>query len=142
MKVVVRGEPSQRTTAPLTKFVPLTVNVNPALPSTAVFGLSEVMVGTGFGGLTVKGSAFEVPPPGAALNTVILIVPGLARSPAGIAAVSCELLTKVVGRFCPPQLITDEGTKLLPLTVNVNDPLPTSAEVGLRLVNCGSGLFP
>ena len=92
--------------------------------------------------MTVKVNVFDVPPPGAGLKTVTLTAPALFKSLAGIAAVNCELLTKVVGRFCPPQLITDKGTKLLPLTVSVNDPLPISADMGLRLVNCGCGLLP
>ena len=45
--VVVRFDPFQRTTEPFTKFVPLTVNVNPAPPMVAELGLMLVVVGTG-----------------------------------------------------------------------------------------------
>jgi len=46
-KVVVRSLPFQRTTAPLTKFVPVMVSVNPPLPATAVAGLMLLIVGAG-----------------------------------------------------------------------------------------------
>ena len=46
-KVVVRFEPFQRTVEPFTKFVPLTVNVNPPPPAVAEFGERLVVVGTG-----------------------------------------------------------------------------------------------
>jgi len=46
-------------------WVPVTVSVNAAPPSTALSGESDVIVGTGLGGgLTVKVSVAEVPPPG------------------------------------------------------------------------------
>jgi len=47
--VVARGLPFQRTTAPETKPVPFTVNVNPGLPGLTVSGTSGwLMKGTGF----------------------------------------------------------------------------------------------
>ena len=46
-KVVRRSLPFQRTTEPLTKFVPVMVRVNPPLPATAVAGLMVVIVGAG-----------------------------------------------------------------------------------------------
>lgn len=47
-------------------WVPVTVKVKAAPPSTALAGESNVRVGTGLGGgLTVKVSAAEMPPPGA-----------------------------------------------------------------------------
>src|SRR5438309_294112 len=48
--VVVRLAPFQRTTAPVTKFEPFTVSVNPAPPAGAVAGLSPVVDGTGLAG--------------------------------------------------------------------------------------------
>ncbi len=44
---VVRSLPFQRTTEPLTKFVPVMVRVNPPLPATVVDGLIVVIVGAG-----------------------------------------------------------------------------------------------
>src|SRR5947209_7775892 len=45
--VVVRAAPFQRTTDPLTKFVPFTVRVKAAAPAVALPGVSEPIVGTG-----------------------------------------------------------------------------------------------
>jgi hypothetical protein len=45
--VVVRGEPSQTTTALLLKFPPFTVNENPAAPAVALLGEIEVTEGVG-----------------------------------------------------------------------------------------------
>ena len=52
-KVVVRLDPPHCTTEPLTKFVPLTVSVNPELPAVVDEGLRLVIVGAA-GGLMVK----------------------------------------------------------------------------------------
>jgi hypothetical protein len=53
-KVVVRLDPAHCTTEPLTKFVPLTVSVNPEVPAVVDEGLRLVIVGAA-GGLIVKG---------------------------------------------------------------------------------------
>ena len=42
--------PAKLMNAPLTKFVPFTVNVNPAEPAAMLVGDNEVTVGTGFDG--------------------------------------------------------------------------------------------
>jgi hypothetical protein len=47
-------------------------------------------------------------------------VPAAAMSLAGMAAVTCVALTKVVVRAAPFQLTVAPETKLLPLTVSVN----------------------
>ena len=86
-KVVVRLDPPHCTAEPLTKFVPLTVSVNPELPAVVDEGLRLVIVGAA-GGLIVKVWAFEVLPPGAGLKTVTLAVPATAMSEADIAAVN------------------------------------------------------
>src|SRR2546430_1800983 len=44
--VVVRATPFQRTTDPLTKFVPVTLSVKAAAPAVALLGASEPAVGT------------------------------------------------------------------------------------------------
>ena len=85
-KEVVLFKPSKRTTELETKFVPLTVIVNSASPAVFEVGDIEVVVGTGL--LTVKVWAFEVPPPGVGLKTVILNVPAVVRSLVKIVAVS------------------------------------------------------
>ena len=75
------------------KLVPCTVSVNPLYAATLVDGDSEVIVGTGLFELTVNVIAFDVPPPGAGVTTVILGVPLLAMSDAGTCAVNCVALT-------------------------------------------------
>ena len=58
------------------KPLPVTVKVKAAPPAIAEFGLMLLMEGTGFGCITVKVAPFEVPPPGAGLNTVTVACPG------------------------------------------------------------------
>jgi hypothetical protein len=84
----------------------------------------------------VKVRAFEVLGPG--FSTVMLAVPTVATSAAGIAAVSWELLTNVVVRFEPFHLTVEFETKLEPLTVNVKAGPPAIAELGLRLLRIGA----
>ncbi len=98
-KVVVRLLPFHCTTESEVKRLPLTVSVNPGLPALADAGLSFVVVGTGL--FMVRVWAFEVPPPGTGLNTVICAVPAVAMSEAGIAAVNWVADTYVVVRFAP-----------------------------------------
>ena len=135
---VVRSLPFQRTTEPLTKFVPVMVRVNPPLPATAVDGLIVVIVGDGF--VMVKVAMLDVPPPGAGLKTVTFAVPAVATSLAGMAAVSWVLETKVVGRSLPFQRTTELVTKFVPVMTRVNPPLPATAVAGLMLLIVGAGL--
>ena len=137
-KVVVRSVPFQRTTEPETKFVPVTVKVNPAPPAWALFGDSWVNVGAGL--LTVNVRAEDVPPPGAGVNTVTCAVPAGAMSAAGIAAVSCVPLTNVVVRSVPFQRTTEPVTKFVPVTVSVKADPPTVALLGERELSPGTGL--
>ena len=136
-KVVGRSLPFQRTFALLTKFVPVMVRVNPPLPATAVDGLIVVIVGDGF--VMVKVAALDVPPPGVGLKTVTFAVPAVATSLAGMAAVSCVLETKVVGRSLPFQRTTAPLTKFVPVMVRVNPPLPATVVDGLMAVIVGDG---
>ena len=115
---VVRSEPLNLTFELETKFVPFTVIVNPASPTVLLDGEMLVVVGTGL--FTVKVRAFDVPPPGAGLNTVILNVPAVFKSLARMVAVSSLSLTKVVVRFEPSNLTTDPDIKFVPFTVIVN----------------------
>src|SRR5262249_32725184 len=65
--VVVRLEPLTCTTEPLMKLLPLTVSVMAALPAWTLLG--EILDMTGTALVTVRFTAAEVPPPGAALAT-------------------------------------------------------------------------
>src|SRR5882724_6152999 len=115
--VVVRFAPFQRTTEVETKPVPFTVRVNGGPPAATDVGLSAVVVGTGL--FTVKVCAFDVPPPGADVNTVTDAEPAVAMSAAAMVAVSWPAETNVVGRSTPFQRTVDVGAKLVPLTVRV-----------------------
>ena len=72
-KDVTRLAPSSCTTELLLKFVPLTVKVKAAPPTTALAGERVAIVGIGL--LTVKLTALDVPPPGAGLVTTTGTVP-------------------------------------------------------------------
>ena len=97
LNVVLRFEPFTRTTEPDTKLLPVTVNVNPAPPAVALAG--EILANDGCGLLTASDSVPVVEPSG--LITPMARLPVEAMSLAGIAAVSCVELTKVVVRFAP-----------------------------------------
>ena len=63
--------------------MPVTVRVKAVLPAVTLAGDMEVVVGTGLVAACadiVNTTTFEVPPPGVALNTVILAVPAVERS--------------------------------------------------------------
>src|SRR5256884_426294 len=98
-KVVVRAAPFQRTVEPLTKRLPITVTLRAACPAEVLAGDSVERAGEGL--LTLTACAAEVPPPGAGVTTVTGAVAAVARSEAGMAAVSCVALTKVVVRAAP-----------------------------------------
>ena len=139
--VVVRLDPFHCTTEPLMKLLPLTVRVKAEPPAVADEGLMLVVAGTGLAAaFIVKVWAFEVPPPGAGLNTVTEAVPAVAMSAAVIAAVNWVADRYVVVRLDPFHCTTEPLTKLLPLTVRVKAEPPGAAEVGLMLVVAGTGL--
>ena len=77
-----------------------------------------------------RNTGVETPPPGLGLLTVTVPVPADATSDAEIAAVNCELLTKVVVLGLPFQFTTDPETKPVPFTVSVNAALPGTTVVG------------
>jgi uncharacterized membrane protein YedE/YeeE len=136
--VVVRAAPLKLTTDAASKFVPLTVNVNAAPPAVALVGESVVIVGAGL--FTVKLTAAEVPPPGAAFTTVTGNVPAVAISAAVIAAVTCVALTNVVVAAVPLNFTVDPFMNPVPFTVNVNAAPPAFALVGESVVIVGAGL--
>ena len=85
----MRFAPFHWTMEPLIKPVPLTVSINAEPPAVAETGLRLVVVGKGLLiTLIVKVCAFEVPPPGAGVNTVTVAIPAVAMSAASIAAVN------------------------------------------------------
>jgi hypothetical protein len=91
--------------------------------------------------ITWKYCGFDVPPPGPAVTTVTVAVVGEAMSAAAIAAVNCELLTKVVGLGLPFQFTTEEPeTKPVPVTVKVNAAPPGAAASGCKGFKYGTGL--
>jgi hypothetical protein len=105
------------------RFVPLTVNMNGADP--AVAPVCEMEIFDGAGGEDaeiVKAIAAERIPE---LDTSILTVPGEAMYAAGIVAVSCVELTKVVASAdvtagdCVVHSTTEAFTKFVPATVSV-----------------------
>ena len=91
--------------------------------------------------LMLKDRAVEVPPPGVGVKTVTEVEPAVAMSPAAMVARSWVLLTKVVVRGAPFQLITEAVTKLLPVTVKLNPAPPAVALVGESVLSTGTGLF-
>src|SRR5437667_9740551 len=87
----------------------------------------------------VNAPEFDVPPPGAGVNTVTEAVPCVAMSEAEIAAWSCVALPNVVVRSAPFQRTTDGPMKLLPVAVSVNGAPPATAVPGDRDVSVGLG---
>ncbi len=131
--------PFQRTVEPLRKLAPFTVRVNASPPANALPGDRLLRVGAGL--LTGKVCAAEVPPPGAGVTTVTEAVPVAARSAAGIAAVSCVALTKVVVRAAPFHWTVAPFTKPLPVSVSVKPAPPTIALDGDSVASVGAGLL-
>jgi len=90
----------------------------------------------------VKLIALEVPPPGAGLVTVTAGVPVEAMLAAGMAAVNCMELTKVVAGADPPKLTVEAATKFVPLIMRVKAGLPATILCGEIVVMVGVGLEP
>jgi hypothetical protein len=89
----------------------------------------------------VKLTAFEEPPPGRGLFTVMLAAPAAVMSLAKIEAVSDVALPKVVVRSDPFHRTVEPETKLEPETVRVKAGPPAFTEVGLIPVIDGTGLL-
>lgn len=73
---------------------------------------------------TVNAAAFDCPPPGPELTTVISSHPVEAMSDAVIEAVNCVEFTNVVGRELPLKFTAAPFTKAVPFTVRANPALP------------------
>ncbi len=78
----------------------------------------------------VNGTAFDVPPPGAGLKTVIEAVPGDATFEAGTFATSLLELINAVCSGIPSHFTTEVGTNPVPLKVKVRSGEPGSTLVG------------
>jgi hypothetical protein len=76
------------------------------------------------------------------LKTVIVVLPGLEVSVAGMAARTRLLLRNVVARSTPFHRMIDEDTKPVPLTVRLKEGPPATSEEGVRLERVGIGLLP
>ncbi len=82
--------------------------------------------------VTSKKATFELPPPGAGLTTATEAVLAAEISEAGMAAVTFDLLTNVVGRALPFQSTTEPDTNPVPFTVSVKPAPPGATAVGLN----------
>jgi hypothetical protein len=82
------------------------------------FSTSDENEMIGVGRTTVNFFAFESPPPGAGLLTVIDALPLLARSAAGTLLVSTVAAEKVVGKGVPFQFTVEDSVNPLPFTVS------------------------
>ena len=141
-KVVARAAPLNLTTEVLTNPVPFTISGKPAEPAKIMEGDSEVITGAGlFATVMVSVSAFDVPPPGAGLVTVIDAEPAFAISVAGIEAFTCVALTNVVVCGAPLKLTTELAIKPVPFTVSENAAEPAAMLAGASEVIVGAGLF-
>jgi hypothetical protein len=129
--VVVPPLSVQWTTEHGTNPLPIAVRKNAPMggcvvPTAALFGMSEVMTGTGseLGAVSVKSKAPEVVVELDTVTAAVPVVPGKAVSAGEIVAVSCVELTKVVGRGDPFQFTTSPFTKFVPFTINVRPVVP------------------
>jgi len=125
-KVVVSAVLPQFTTAPFTKFVPVTARTKPWPP--AVVEVGEMMPTPGTPALMANDTRDDAPP--LVVVTVILAVPAVAMSLAGTAACTCVELTTIVDSAEPFQLTTAVESKFAPVTVKVNPAPPAVAEAG------------
>ena len=129
--VVVIAAPFHITVLPLTKFVPVAVNVNAnVIPFCEVLGLMDVNVGAGPRppAITVSGSVPVVDLSG--LVTPTLMVPADATSAAGTVAWSWVAESKVVVAAVPLSVIAAAETNPVPVAVSVKDALPAATAAG------------
>src|SRR5205807_1126287 len=116
LNVVDTLAPLNSTTVELKKLPPVTVRVALLSPAFALVG--EMLSRLGAGLRTVKGSVF-VGFVSAGSVTMTETEPPEAKSLAGMVAVNCVLLTKVVVRGLPFQFTWEPVVKPLPSTVSV-----------------------
>lgn len=129
--VLAMGLPSAFTTEAAVKPVPVIVT-GVAAPTEAVFGVMEVITGTGFGTSTVNDAAL-VPVP---VGVVTAIVPLVAT--AGTVKVSCVALTTVKPVTAAPLSAKAVApVKLVPVTVTT---VPGRPLAGEKLEMAGAGV--
>ena len=81
--------------------------------------------------LTVKATAFDVPPPGAGFVTVTLGVPDFAMSAAGtVTVIVAAVIVVGVSAGLEPKFTVVPETKFVPVMVNTNDAPPAVALAG------------
>ena len=124
--------PFHRTVEPAVNPEPFTVKVKPAPPAGACDGFKLEIAGGG--AVTVKEAPLDTTPP---LPTVIVNTPRELMKLAGIAAVNCVALTKVVETGSPLHMTTDEAVKPDPLTVSAKPCGLANRVDGLRVVIVG-----
>lgn len=73
------------------------------------------------------------------LNTATAAVPAARTSVAGISAVNCVELIKVVGKAAPFHRATEVLRKADPVNVNVKAEEPKVVEFGVIVVSTGTG---
>ena len=90
------------------------------LPTLTLWPCPAFAVGGWFAGLATidRESEFDVPPCGAGLKTVIAEVPAVARSAAGMLALSSDGETKTVGRLDPASCTEEFARKFVPVMVS------------------------
>jgi hypothetical protein len=113
-KVVGTAVPFQFTTEDPLYPVPVTVRTKPELPARVLPGFNDEIVGAE--DETVRVIEFEVLLPSL---TVMVNEPAVVSEEAGMTAVNCEELTKVVVSAVPLKFTTELAEKLDPETVSV-----------------------
>jgi hypothetical protein len=101
------------------RFVPVTVTVIPGPPAEVEVCDSELIEGGASAAVGVERVKGDAPDVAIELVTVTATGPGNAAWAAGMAAVSCVGLTKVVVCVVPFQLTSASLVKFVPFTVNV-----------------------
>src|SRR5262245_20158799 len=139
-KVVVRGLPLHCTTDAAMKLVAVTVRSKPGPPCAALLGVNAYTMVFRSEAVMVKVRAFETPPPGAGLSTVMGAEPAVVRSLPGMLTVSWVALTKVVVRGLPFHCTTDAAMKLVPVTVRVKPGPACAGTRGASAVCAGTGV--
>src|SRR5262245_28999728 len=104
---------------------PIAIWVSPGESGSCV-GETEVIVGTGLGGLgvTVNATLALVPPPGVGEVTETWCAPAATSALAGIEAASCVAPTNVVASGMPSQSACEAGMKSVPSSVIAVAALP------------------
>lgn len=139
LNVVERFEPFTVATEPTMKFVPMILTC--ALPPAKTeLGVIVEIWGTGDAvALMVSVTEFDVPPPGAGVNTVIVTVPAAAMSLGLTSMVSSFSLKKIVARGNPLNSIAELGANPFPITASVNVVEPAATLDGLSVPITGLG---